>query len=824
MWWAILKWVRVVVYGVVFGLVFSTSVHAWSASEVPKYLLSEVKTTDPFVCTGNLRTISVSGEGSTNACVMGNTTKIAQYYAAQGGIAYAVGFPLEDTFYHIDICEGKAGCSYSDNNDTFIGFSGGKAVIYRHFFAALKKDISGGVIRYVVTGQVSAFTVTHPSGIVFPGQSVALSENGQWALVEIKAYGFYRINTQTSEVRRIVAPGFRYGYGADPLVEMAISNDGTLAAIMGIRVGLNVVAVNDTCGDQLNSYTQTEYLGAVTPCAYLSTPTDAYISNFNFASKPRFSQDSSLLSYDVYGGGTSRHVTLFSNKNTLENRIAYLAIGDSYASGEGETDDAFYIDGPENRCHVSYRSYPYLIATVWHASAFNAACSGATIESAHKLRQGAESQSQFSQIESRLPEILTVSFGGNDAGFMGKLKSCVGLGTCEWAENAAKRRATALEIRNLYPKLKSLYQQLAVKVPGKVIVIGYPLIISDDEVCTNTVSLLLDQTERRFMKESIHYLNQIIKAAAIEAGVEYVDTEQSLAGGELCSATFSPTVNGIRLGNDFSPISNLPDIKIIGAESFHPTPEGHQRVKQAIFTVFPAKPVTAGCQTCTGYNGVPQPGVYWESDETVGKNQQAASVLSEESIQRGKVVEVALPAYSFAPLSKVTLELHSDLRTLQQVSVASDGSLRVELLTTGLPLGFHSVHVIGKSYSGTDVDMYDFLSISEAIGGVTGGSERANISGGDNPNKPLSESGGLGVVSRVVSPAGVLGAAITTPLFIGNMPINSTPTHTQKKLDTAMPNMYLIDLIILGIGSALASIGVLMGVLIRRKPSRYTGG
>jgi len=281
------------------------------------------------------------------------------------------------------------------------------------------------------------------------------------------------------------------------------------------------------------------------------------------------------------------HVTLFSDENEHQNSSKYLAIGDSFTSGEGEVDDTFYIGGQVNKCHVSSRSYPYLLATKWGIPGYNAACSGATMDAARGKRTKGHQPSQLAKVEAYLPSLLTVGIGANDAGFMGKLKSCIGVDTCEWAETADKRFNTAMEIKNLYEPLRHFYHNLKMKIPGKVVAVGYPQIIVDGPSCEADVGIMFNQLERRFMNEGIHYLNQVIKAAANDTKIEYADTENAFTGSMLCSHSSFLSMNGIRFGEEVAPLEMFPQFKIIGAESFHPTPTGQSRLADVIHQLFP---------------------------------------------------------------------------------------------------------------------------------------------------------------------------------------------------------------------------------------------
>ena len=551
---------------------------------------------------------------------------------------------------------------------------------------------------------------------IVDGKTVAISENGTWVAIEIRDYGIFRVNVETLQTRRVYAPGFDYGYGRAPRVEMAISNDGTALGIMGWRMGIELIAINDTCGDVFNQYMQPRYQGAVTPCRTIPPAQNYYITNFQQAINPRFSSDSQLFSFDVQSSTVSSlHVTLFSNTPTgedisIKNR-RYIAVGDSFTSGEGETNSSFYINPSANHCHVSTRSYPYLLANTWNTEAINTACSGATMEAARGKHKETGQTDQLAALESYALQFATVGIGGNDAGLMGKLKDCLGVNTCKWAESAQERKSTALEIKNLYPRLKDFYHEITARTYGSVLVVGYPLIISQQPECVSGIGLLLNQTERIFMNESIRYLNQVIKAAATDSGLAYTDTQGAFSGDELCASLTSSVMNDVRLGKDIAPINILPFLKVIGSESFHPKPAGHTRIADMVLHNYPQPEHIPHCAQCTAQTTAPSQSAYWSASGPELTPRKASIFLDKSLIVQGDMVKVSLPALSFKPASNVTLELHSDVKSLGVFQAAEDGSLSVTLASKDFEPGIHSVHALGVTFSDTNIDVYDFLDV-----------------------------------------------------------------------------------------------------------------
>jgi lysophospholipase L1-like esterase len=710
MGWVIFTCVKIFLTIILFTLTGTTNAEAWSVTKTPEYHASEIKTINTSPCSGTYSNISVNNEIALNACVMGEKTRVASFYLPQKGVAYAISFPFDTTFYRLDVCSGVWRCEFAEKTDTFISFETG----YVNFVKNLTRTIHEGVIRYQPGEASATFSVNQLQGKYISPMSLAVSGNGEWLLIEARDYGIFRINTLTTETRRIIAPGINYGYGTDPRVEMAVSNDGSMVAVMGLRMGIDLVQVDDTCGDRPRVSMGEYYLGS-DQCQYVPIDRFTYVSQFMHALRPRFSTNSTSLSFNVHSYTQPvRHITLFSDVDAKQS-YSYVALGDSYTSGEGETEDTFYIGSAANKCHVSSRSYPYLLTSMWKTTGHSLACSGATMNSARGTSSNTKQTTQLLHLESIFPQISTIGIGGNDAGLIGKLKDCLGLDTCKWAGTAENRKSTAMEIKNLYPRLKAFYEEVKLRTLKAVLAIGYPTIISSQAQCNSPVGLLLNETERIFMNEAMYYLNKVIKAAAYDTGIRYVDTENSYVGKELCSGFSSAYMNDIRFGDDYPNIGALPFIKVIGAESFHPKPEGHVRIADTIYQIFPNFLDIEHCLNCSASIDAPTPSSYWGSVDGEHKLQVAEPFLDKTTVLKGDMFTISMPKSSFKPSSDVVLELHSDVKILGVVRSADDGSLQATIPTSDLEAGFHSVHAIGQNFAGYEIDIYDFLSIEEDV-------------------------------------------------------------------------------------------------------------
>lgn len=705
---------------------YATSEPLWQYDAIIK--LSETPD-DKYIgethpCGGKEGVIVLKHETASNkACVFGTpeSVQLARYVTRRGEFAYAVSFPNESHFFHVNgLCPRLGQCVYGHAGDTLLVQDGASYPRYH----AVVKDFTKHLVRD--PNDSSAYQFDHPGYLNYLKAannrlitgSATVSSDGQWILIELSQYGLMRIDTVSGEARRIASRDSLPPAGGE-ITSFAISDDGRWAAAVGYGGGVYIYEVHDACGDVLTGFSSAVFLSGVTPCRFVLAFANQFFPSAEKLFAPTFSANARQLT--VYRREGSPTKTTLTQKGLGFGDPHYIAFGDSFTSGEGELDDQFYRPGTNtasNRCHVSTRSYPYLLQAHWEVMATNLACSGARMEEVQKTSR------EYGELDVRPPSVVSLSIGGNDANFIGKLKSCLGLDRCEWAQDKY-RKATALEIRSLFPRFVSLIHELKGSYgASRMFVVGYPNGINDqlEARCSTLVGVLLDAHERRYMRESTRYLNRVLKAAAKHAEVPFVDIESSYGDERLCDSK-TTAMNGVRYGDDIAPIPFLERVKLIGAESFHPTPRGHYLASQAIRSGLNA---SWGSTACGG--DCP----FRESDLAIppywfeGEIPEAPPRLHFKQFLNGETYQgISSALYSFlkrtfAPSSMVTFELHSDVKELGRAVVSDDGSLQGELK---LPLdieGYHTVHALGTSYAGDPVDIYQTVYIAASAENNTG--------------------------------------------------------------------------------------------------------
>jgi lysophospholipase L1-like esterase len=220
----------------------------------------------------------------------------------------------------------------------------------------------------------------------------------------------------------------------------------------------------------------------------------------------------------------------------------YVAMGDSYSSGSGAGN---YSD---LRCTRSRNAYPAKWAEANAPSEFSfVACGGATIPDV----EGA-------QLQALDPgtSLVSISIGGNDAGFASTMLSCR-YSTESACRSALERGATF--VRDQLPgRLDSLYGAIKSRAPqAKVVVVGYPYLYREGGLCLGGLSA----AKRTMINDGSDLLNGVIADRAGAAGFAFADARPTFAGHEIC--TTDPWIS---------------------SSAIHPTAEGHTNGYLPAFT------------------------------------------------------------------------------------------------------------------------------------------------------------------------------------------------------------------------------------------------
>jgi hypothetical protein len=205
----------------------------------------------------------------------------------------------------------------------------------------------------------------------------------------------------------------------------------------------------------------------------------------------------------------------------------YVSLGDSYSSGEG----AGTYDAASGACHRSAHAWPRLLGV---APAMHLACSGATTAHVLTRPKPPDRKPQIASLR-RLgrPAFLhtvLVTIGGNDLRFSSKVLSCrFGITTC-----LRDRRRLDAELARVEPRIVETYRRIrTTSLPLRVIAVGYPDIVPDAR--EHDTCGWLSASERANIAYYAGRLDDMLSAAAVEAGVSYLPVRDALDDHELCT-------------------------------------------------------------------------------------------------------------------------------------------------------------------------------------------------------------------------------------------------------------------------------------------------
>jgi lysophospholipase L1-like esterase len=299
-----------------------------------------------------------------------------------------------------------------------------------------------------------------------------------------------------------------------------------------------------------------------------------------------------LACLSLAGGAAGRIATVSAKGVPTALLPSYVALGDSYSSGEGNAPFYANSDTASDQCHRSPEAYPALLSAKLTSLNFVfAACSGATTGNVWESGDAPETvatdpeELQINHLTSGT-KVVTISIGGNDLGFSNVIKACI-----EWigCANAAKYDATVRNIGENITLLEQVlirtYEKIQAAAPNAQIwVLGYPYAIPPkpteaQEIGTCATSSGLVDFSLGYLAPFEVRLDGAIAAAAATADsatgakVHFVNPNvanenYSFLGHDICEST----------SWFFGLINKKPTLY-----SFHPTAQGQTALVESLF-------------------------------------------------------------------------------------------------------------------------------------------------------------------------------------------------------------------------------------------------
>ncbi|SDJ94216.1 SGNH/GDSL hydrolase family protein [Streptomyces indicus] len=218
----------------------------------------------------------------------------------------------------------------------------------------------------------------------------------------------------------------------------------------------------------------------------------------------------------------------------------YVALGDSYSSGVG----AGSYDSASGDCKRSTRAYPRLWANANAPASFHFdACSGATTSNVLN--------SQLGHLSSTTT-LVSISIGGNDAGFADVMTTCVL--QSESSCIARINQARSFVDTTLPGRLDSTYSAIRSRAPGAhVVVLGYPRFYKLNGSCLAG----LTENERAAINSAADHLNTATEKRARDHGFTWASVVPRFTGHEICSGdSWLHSVKWTNIGESYHPTAS----------------------------------------------------------------------------------------------------------------------------------------------------------------------------------------------------------------------------------------------------------------------------
>ena len=238
----------------------------------------------------------------------------------------------------------------------------------------------------------------------------------------------------------------------------------------------------------------------------------------------------------------------------------YASLGDSYSSGVG-TREYYEASGS---CKRGPKAYPKLVnyrldrVTGRNVRHEFVACGGA--------KTGDVLRSQLGPL-NRNTRWVTISIGGNDAGFSGVVRECA---KPEWASSCdtAVKRARRFISNTLPGRLRQVYRAIRRRTPrgAKLLAVGYPRLFNGEDCNAGT---WFDSDDMSMLNGAANLLARVQRRRARRSGFQYLDVRRAFRGHAVCDDV--EWINGLSWPT---------------GESYHPNVRGHRAYARLVMRRF----------------------------------------------------------------------------------------------------------------------------------------------------------------------------------------------------------------------------------------------
>ena len=250
----------------------------------------------------------------------------------------------------------------------------------------------------------------------------------------------------------------------------------------------------------------------------------------------------------------------------------YVAMGDSFSSGEGNPPFEPGTDTSDNKCHRSSQAYPRLLQNdpdLNLGSMAFVACSGAKTSDVlyGGSGEGNWEESAQTSVLSADAETVTITIGGNDVGFKDYVSACV-LFLCGPGSSTFDTIMANINSAAFLSHLKEVYNEILRTAPSaNVYVINYPYVIKADDNYQNCI--LRDRSGAKLVTDA---LNDSIQLATTQVRQESVDFNARLKYVDATASGLPFEGRQLCASDDVS----FHPIMVAVEYSFHPNDTGHE--------------------------------------------------------------------------------------------------------------------------------------------------------------------------------------------------------------------------------------------------------
>ncbi len=695
------------------------------------------------------------------------------------------------------------------NSDVFVSRQSGAPAIgnyvwFSHLSGSIRYSSSVNGKIWAEVSPVNPIPIADLAGNKLPVllDNMVGSDDGKWAVVDSPGRGILEINLETMEIIPFQT-SLENGDGTGSAERIAISGDGRFVAVASKAFHYFRIFDMNTCAAVPNVITE--------PVACQSQNLDTYfrskVSDLGGILQMRFITNNQLkiyASYDISSSYKTGQFALAAPGTTLVG-MEYLGMGDSFSSGEGSQNYEVGTDDPNNKCHLSKLSYPYIIAKKLSFNSFHSvACSGAVTfnviggSGITKDKSVNSKDNQYSNlpkenslgiwapgykaqvkfVSENQPQLITLNVIGNDLNFGPIAEACAKPGTCY------PTYEDRLEVFNFVdsklPTLTKLYKKLKTTAPNnsRIYAVGYPQIALSTGNCGLNVHM--NQSELEFTEALISRINVLVKSAASNAGIYYADVEDAFVTHRLCEAGPSDiAMNGITAGNDI--------LHVIGNESFHPNAYGQFLLAQKILGLtnnlgilpeLTSMPLPAIDKTSPALKNVPKSG---RTPKRIATN-----VPKESAVGKDKPTTTKIKGHTFAlqPNTTYTVTNNGTPSTL----VTSDANSDITITIPTNVVGTVVVKVEGQDVTNLPVSVSTMVDVIDSdnpspCGVIPASGQDTDQDGIDDACDPAI--GPAPIISTPSQTDAISGASITNAALLGPTNPASETGINQSLLATA---------------------------------------